>query len=60
MDRYRVTDTISHQDQLVEYVTIGGETLTTTQEHPFYTRELGWVKANNLWQGAHVRKLDGS
>ncbi len=58
--RYRVTDTILHQDQVVEYVTIDGERLTTTREHPFYTRELGWVKADNLWEGAHVRKLDGS
>lgn len=58
--RYRVTDIISHRDQVVEYVTIDGETLTTTPEHPFYTRELGWVEADNLWVGAHVRKLDGS
>ncbi len=57
---YKVTDTLSHRDLMVEHVTIDGERLTTTQEHPFYTRELGWMKAGNLWKGAHLRKVDGS
>ncbi len=34
--------------------------LSTTREHPFYTRELCWGKTDNLWKGAHARKLDAS
>ncbi len=31
----------------------------TTAEHPFYTRERGWVEAGELRLGEHVRRLDG-
>src|SRR5206468_3165117 len=49
----------AHDDALVEYVTIDGERLETTPEHPFYTQERGWVAAGELWAGAHVRRADG-
>ena len=36
------------------------ETLHTTTEHPFLTKELGWVNAQDLTPGEHVRHLDGT
>ena len=36
------------------------ETIHTTTEHPFLTAELGWVNAQDLTPGEHVRRLDGS
>jgi RHS repeat-associated protein len=36
---YLVTATIAHHDPTVVYLTISGETLTTTAEHPFYTTD---------------------
>ncbi len=41
------------------YLELDGERITTTPEHPFYTRELGWVEAGELRQGERVRRLDG-
>jgi hypothetical protein len=56
---YTVTDTISHIDSLIVLLTLDGETLETTAQHPFYTLEYGWVDAGNLWLGAQVRRADG-
>nr|MBA3823037.1 hypothetical protein [Ktedonobacterales bacterium] len=36
------------------------EVLHTTTEHPFLTAELGWVNAQDLKAGEHVRRADGS
>ncbi len=36
------------------------EVLHTTTEHPFLTAELGWVNAQDLQPGEHVRRMDGS
>lgn len=30
------------------YLTVGGEKITTTTEHPFYVNGKGWVRAKNL------------
>ncbi len=30
------------------YITVGGEKITTTTEHPFYVKGKGWVRAKNL------------
>lgn len=57
---YTVTDTIHHIDHEVVLVTINGELIETTPEHPFYTTERGWVNAADLTVGDHVRDLDGS
>ena len=57
---YTVTAILIHTDQQIEYLTIDGERLLTTPEHPFYTQERGFTPAGELWQGAHVRKADGS
>ncbi len=55
---YPITAVIVHTDTLVERLTLDGEELTTAN-HPFYTTERAWVKAGNLWPGAHIRKADG-
>ncbi len=57
---YTVTATIDHLDRTITQITLGGEHLETTPEHPFYTRERGWVAAGKLWAGAHVRQADGT
>ncbi|MFL5800699.1 MAG: polymorphic toxin-type HINT domain-containing protein [Roseiflexaceae bacterium] len=56
---YTVTATINHIDPVVVDLTLGGEQLETTAQHPFYTQEQGWVDAGKLWLGAHVRTADG-
>jgi RHS repeat-associated protein len=56
---YPVTAVLRDKDAVIEYLTIGGETLTTTPNHPFYTQERGWVPAGKLWKGAHLREEDG-
>ncbi len=42
---YTVTAVLQHTDPLVAYVTIDGERIETTPEHPFYTQEAGWLAA---------------
>ncbi len=56
---YTVTATWSHLDQVIEYVTIDGEVVEVTPEHPFFTAEKGWVAAGDLWLGAHVAQAEG-
>ena len=57
-------DPITHvwvnHDPAIEQLTLSGETLDTTPEHPFFTSERGWVAAGELLVGEHVRRLDGS
>ena len=57
---YTVTAVMVHTDPTIVDLTIDGDTLETTPTHFFYTQEYGWVQAGALWQGAHVRKADGS
>jgi hypothetical protein len=57
---YTVEAVLAHEDKVIERLTVGGEGLETTPEHPFYTREHGWVPAGELAAGLHVRKADGS
>jgi Pretoxin HINT domain len=59
-DSYEVTDTISHIDPEIVLLTIDGETLETTTEHPFYTLSGEWVDAADLLPGDLIRNLDGS
>jgi hypothetical protein len=40
---YPISDVISHEDASVERLTIDGERLTTTREHPFYSEGRGCV-----------------
>jgi hypothetical protein len=57
---YLVTATIAHHDPTVVYLTISGETLTTTAEHPFYTTDGEWIDAGDLPLGAEIVALDGT
>ncbi|MEI6046708.1 MAG: polymorphic toxin-type HINT domain-containing protein, partial [Chloroflexota bacterium] len=57
---YVVQAVLINDDPEIEYLRIDGEWLETTPEHPFYTEEQGWIAAGDLWQGAHIRKADGS
>lgn len=56
---YEVTDTFSHHDPVLTELVIDGEWIETTPEHPFYTLEEGWVPADELKPGMHVRQADG-
>jgi RHS repeat-associated protein len=56
---YTVTAVLVHTDPAIERLTVDGEQLKTTPEHPFFTKERGWVAAGTLWNGAHLRKADG-
>lgn len=65
-----VTDTISHVDPEIVLLTLDGETLETTAEHPFYVVETNewssylsagkWIDAGDLQVGDDVRRADGS
>jgi hypothetical protein len=57
---YTVTAVLVHDDPVEVQLHIGGEQISTTPEHPFFTLELGWVDAGDLWRGAHIRRADGS
>jgi len=57
---YEVTAAFSHEDRVIEYLVIDGERLVTTPEHPFYTKERGWVPAGDLEQDEQVRQADGT
>lgn len=45
---------------LSKLVPPASETLHTTTEHPFLTQKLGWVNAQDLHTGLHVRTLTGT
>jgi hypothetical protein len=57
---YEVTATHAHEDPLTVNLTIGGELLETTLEHPFYTADEEWVAAGDLEVGDDIRRADGS
>ena len=57
---FTVTAVMAHDDPTFVYVTLDGEQIETTPEHPFYTEERGWVPASDLAVGDHVRKADGN
>ncbi len=58
-DESFVRQQMSNKVASFDFVNIDGERIETTPEHPFFTREYGWVAAGDLWKGAHVRKADG-
>jgi len=57
---YKVTDTIHHTDEVVIHLTIDGEEIETTPEHPFYVEGTGWINAEDLQLGDDIRNADGS
>ncbi|MFN8444520.1 MAG: polymorphic toxin-type HINT domain-containing protein [Caldilineaceae bacterium] len=65
-----ITDTISHVDPEIVLLTIDGEALETTAEHPFYVAEVNewssylsvgkWVEAGALQVGDDVLQANGT
>jgi len=54
-----VTKTYTRTVDGVVKVTTGGQTITTTLEHPFWVEKTGWVKAGKLVVGDRLKTLDG-
>jgi large repetitive protein len=55
----RVTQVFVHDVVTVIDLYIDGEVITTTEEHPFWVPELGWVKAKDLQVGTTLQTEDG-
>lgn len=55
---YPVTATFAHRDPVLVRLVLGGETILTTPEHPFYTAD-GWDGAGELINGDVVRNSEG-
>jgi hypothetical protein len=53
---YPITVIWVHEDPVIVYLTIEGETILTTPEHPFYTEEGQWVAAGELQSGDEIRQ----
>lgn len=58
-DYFPVTAVWSHEDPIMIQLTIDGEIIKTTQEHPFYTDE-GWLPAGNLIVDQQIQNADFS
>ncbi|MEX1172803.1 MAG: DUF4951 domain-containing protein [Chloroflexota bacterium] len=55
-----VTAVLPHPDDGIARLTIDGETITTTPDHPFLTVDRGWVEAGDLRPGDWVRQVAGA
>ena len=50
---------IHHTDEDILLLSIDGETIETTAEHPFYTEEGAWINAAELEAGDYIQSFDG-
>ncbi len=57
---YPVEALLAHEDPVVVELTIAGELVETTPEHPFFVEGTGWVPAGELLLGDRVRSADGA
>ena len=57
---YPVEALLAHEDPVVVELTIDGELVETTPEHPFFVEGAGWVPAGELLLGDVVRSADGA
>jgi hypothetical protein len=55
-----VTAVWIHTDESIQHLTIDGERLETTPDHPFYTDTDEWVAAGELQVGDRILKADGN
>ncbi len=55
-----VLETYVLQNNRLVHLCAGGERITTTENHPFYVQERGFVDAGDLQPGNLLRKRDGS
>ena len=56
---YPVEALLAHEDPVVVELTIDGELVETTPEHPFFIEGEGWVPAGELLLGDSVRSTGG-
>ena len=57
---YPVTASWRHLDPVIVHLTLDGEVIETTPEHPFYTHSGEWLAAGELQVGEQLVKADGS
>jgi hypothetical protein len=57
---HAVTATFENHDPATVSLSVGGETIETTPEHPFYTTDRACVDAAELTIGEQVARADGS
>ena len=57
---YPVTATWFHDDPVIVHLTLDGEEIETTPEHPFYTAAGVWVAAEDLQVGDEIQRADGT
>ncbi|MCP5101666.1 MAG: hypothetical protein GY943_39495, partial [Chloroflexi bacterium] len=55
IDYYPVIAVWSHEDPIIVHLTINGETIETTPEHPFHTASGEWLSAASLQIGDQIR-----
>ncbi len=51
----QVLQTFAHDTSNLVDVYIGGEKITTTEGHPFWVPDVGWVLAKDLHAGSHLQ-----
>ncbi len=51
----QVLQTFAHDTSELVDVYVGGEKITTTEEHPFWVPDVGWVAAKDLHAGSHLQ-----
>lgn len=56
---YSVSATWSHEDPITVVITIDGERIETTPEHPFFVEGQGWTAAGDVRTGQQVRDAGG-
>jgi hypothetical protein len=59
-DYYPVLAVWAHEDEDILYLTIDGEVIITTVDHPFYTDDREWVAAGDLSVSDKIVSVDGS
>jgi RHS repeat-associated protein len=56
----RVSNRFAHKRDEVVEIRAGGDILQATVEHPFFTKDRGWVSAGNLEAGDALEAEDGT
>ena len=54
-----VVNTFVNETTHVTHITVNGETITSTQTHPYYVADRGWILAGNLRAGDILVTLNG-
>lgn len=54
-----VVNTFVNETTQVTHITVNGETITSTQTHPYYVADRGWILAGNLRAGDILVTLNG-